>query len=67
MDRTALTVNEQLMSREAPAPMTLGVVQAYISEWRTERATHYMDGVRVCDTSRDRHAQTSERSRTAQA
>ena len=28
MDRTALTVNEQLMSREAPAPMTLGVVQA---------------------------------------
>ena len=29
MDRTALTVNEQLMSREAPAPMTLGVVQAY--------------------------------------
>ena len=31
MDRTALTVNEQLMSREAPAPMTLGVVQAYIA------------------------------------
>ena len=29
MDRTALTVNEQLMSREAPVPMTLGVVQAY--------------------------------------
>ena len=29
MGRTALTVNEQLMSREAPAPMTLGVVQAY--------------------------------------
>ena len=41
--------------------------ERHISEWRTERATHYMDRVRACDTSRDRHAQTSERSRTAQA
>ena len=36
-----------------------------ISEWRTERAAHHMDGIRACDTSRDRHTQTSERSRTA--
>ena len=41
--------------------------ERHISEWRTERATHYMDDVRACDTTRDRHAQTSERSRTAQA
>ena len=27
--------------------------ERHISEWRTERAIHYMDGVRACDTSRD--------------
>ena len=41
--------------------------ERHISEWRTERATHYMDGEWACDTSRDRHTQTSERSRAAQA
>ena len=35
VDRTALTVNEQLLSREAPTSMTLGVVQWYFhgSDW----------------------------------
>ena len=65
-----LTVNEQLVSVEAPAAMTLGVVAVlivrHISEWRTERATNHMDGVRACDTSRGRHTQKSQRSRTAQ-
>ena len=35
-----------------------------ISEWHTERAAHHMDGVRACDTSRDRHTETSKLSTT---
>ena len=38
-----------------------------ITEWRIERVAHHMDGVRACDTSRGRHTETSEQSRTAQA
>ena len=48
--------------------MTLGVVVVlsvrHISEWRTERAAHHMDGIRACDTSRGRHTETSWRSKT---
>ena len=39
----------------------------HISEWRTEHATHHMDGVRSCDTSQYRHTETSKRSRTARS